>query len=126
LDGLVISTSQYGCYNCDREAMDLPGNQAAWAAEGLDIVAITLMIENPSGGSATLEAATVWRDNFGLTGSYVAYDPSYSLIPPGTSFGTPRRTFINPRTMEILATQEGGGSYGSMLDYARLISSGEF
>jgi hypothetical protein len=71
---------------------------------------MTLMIDNPSGGSPTASDAELWRDNWGLSSIYVVADPNYSMVP-GASVGTPQGTIVDPRTMEVLYVEEGW--YGS-------------
>jgi len=126
LDALVLTTTQFGCYNCESEARDLPGHISSWESEGLDIVHLSLLLDGPGDGPSTIEGAGVWRDNFGLYSSYVATDSWYSMVPGSGSFATPMRTTVNPRTMEVLDIEFGYASYSTVLDYARDISTSGF
>jgi len=122
-DALLVITSQYGCPSCDNEASGLTAKIDAWAAEGLTVKVVTLLLEDPSGRQpATIDAAETWRDRFTLTNSAVAFDNSFSMIPrsAGGSIGTPYQTLINPRTMEIVNQQAGyDPSYTELLRLAR-------
>jgi len=87
-----------------------------WASQGLNITAMTLMIDNPNGGTPTAADAFTWKDNFSLTSIYVVADPAYSMVP-GSSVGTPQISIVDPRNMKVILVQEGyGGSYPPQLE----------
>lgn len=87
----------------------------SWTSQGLGIEAMTLMLDGPGDGPATVEGARTWRDNWGLQSIYVVADPNYSLVP-GSSVGTPQGTIVDPRTMEVISVKEGwAGSFPSAL-----------
>lgn len=88
---------------------------ADWNAQNLGIVAVTLLLDDPNEGPPTTQGALTWRDNYGLTGAYVAADPQFSMVP-GNSVGTPQLTVIDPRTMQVVLLQQGwGGSHPPQL-----------
>ena len=87
----------------------LESDLQTWNNQGLGIVAVTLLVNDQSGGSPSTAGAELWRDNFGLNSAYVAADPSYQMVP-GTSLGTPQITIIDPRTMQVVRLQEGWGN----------------
>ncbi len=93
----------------------LESDMQGWAAQGLGIVAVTLLLNGQSGGTPTTNDAQIWRNNYGLNSVYVAADPYFSMVP-GSSVGTPQLTIINPRTMQVVLLQEGwGGSHPPQL-----------
>ena len=93
----------------------LESDMQGWAAQGLGIAALTLLLDDPNEGAPTTNGALVWRDNFGLNSVHVAADPNFSMVP-GTSVGTPQITIINPRNMQVVHLQEGwSGSHPPQL-----------
>ena len=91
----------------------------AWQTAGHGIAWITLMLDDPGEGAATVAGAKIWRDNWGLDSVTVCADPDYSMVP-GSSVGTPQLTLVDPRTMRVLDLQEGySGDYGLLIDLAQ-------
>jgi len=108
LDLLIISTSQYGCMNCEKESEGINNKIAEWADMGINASFIVLLIENPDGSSPPqMLAAQTWRDEFNLDTVNVAIDGYYSMLATSGGFGTPHVTAVNPRTMEVLKIHQG-------------------
>jgi len=88
---------------------------SSWKSQGLNITAMTLLLDDQYGGNPSSQGALAWKDNFGLTSIYVVADPSYSLVP-GSSVGTPQISIVDPRNMQVVLIEEGyGGTYPSEL-----------
>jgi hypothetical protein len=90
-----------------------------WAAQGLGIRWIVLMVDDPNEGPPTASGAKTWKDSFGIDSAAVCPDPKYSLVPY-SSFGTPLNTIIDPRTMKVVQVTEGyGGNYSALTSLAQ-------
>lgn len=81
---------------------------SAWEAQGLNIVMVELMVNDPDDGPPTLTGVQQWRDEFGLNNIHVAADPTISMAVGG-SIGTPTATIIDPRTMLVHDRFQGSG-----------------
>ena len=77
------------------------------------MVFVTVLLDSPSGGP-TVGGADAWRQSYGLQNVYVVSDhdlngnAKFSMVP-GNSVGTPQITIVDPRTMQVVAIQEGWG-----------------
>jgi hypothetical protein len=126
IHAVLLITSQYGCGRCTSQASGLTEKIAEWADEGLNIQVLTLKIEDSDGTKpASIEGVNHWRDEYGLTTSYVGYDNGFSMVPRegggGVRFGTPINTIIDPRTMEVVEMiQTFDRSYAALLELARM------
>jgi hypothetical protein len=116
INALLIDSSAVWCGACQEEAQDLPSQQATFQAKGIHV--ITLMIEDNSGNPATTSTATSWRNNFGLDAFSVCADPNFSFGGNG-SVGLPLQIIVDPRTMKIVAREEGFGDYSTVLQLAQ-------
>jgi len=81
---------------------------SSWEAQGLNIVMVELMVNDPDDGPPTITGVQQWRDEFGLNNIHVAADPSISMAVGG-SIGTPTATIIDPRTMLVVDRFAGSG-----------------
>lgn len=116
VNALLIITSATWCGVCQTEASDLPSMEATFAQKGIKV--ITLMVEDGYGSPADVATATEWRDAFGLDGFAVVADPAFSFAGFG-SVGLPLQIVVDPRTMEIVARDEGfSGSYNTVIGVA--------
>jgi hypothetical protein len=88
------------------EAGGFEQHMLSWNSQGLGIAAMTLLLDDSSGGPPTLAGAQLWKNNYGLNSVYVVTDPGFSLVP-GSSVGTPQTTIVNPRNMQVILLQEG-------------------
>jgi hypothetical protein len=126
IHAVLLITSQYSCGRCASQASGLTEKIAEWADEGLNIQVLTLKIEDPTDITpASMEGVNRWRDEHGLTTSYLAYDNSYTMVPReaggGVRFGTPINSIIDPRTMEVVEViQTFDRSYAALLELARM------
>ena len=75
--------------------------------QGLGIVWMTLLLDDPNEGPPTGAGVTTWKTNFGLNSSFIGADPGFSMVV-GSSVGTPMFTVIDPRTMTVAFKMEGG------------------
>lgn len=117
INAILIDSSAVWCGVCQEEASDLPSQAASFQAKGIRV--ITLMIEDNSGNPATTSTATSWRNNFGLDAFSVVADPNFSFGGNG-SVGLPLQIIVDPRTMKIVAREEGfGGDYSTVLQLAQ-------
>lgn len=90
-----------------------------WRREKLGIFVMSLIVDDPEGERATVEAARTWREKFGLRSAFVAADPTSQMVKG--RFGTPRLTIVDPRTMRIVDHIRGwpGRHPEALLDLAR-------
>jgi len=90
-----------------------------WRQKRLGIHVLSLIVDDPEGERATTDAARVWREEHGLHSAYIAADPSSKLVEG--RFMTPRLTIVDPRTMRIVAFQQGwpGRHPEALLELAR-------
>jgi hypothetical protein len=69
------------------------------------------LIDGPNEGPPSEQGALQWKNEFGLENVTVVSDPNYSMVAGG-SFGTPLETVVDPKTMQVVFTQEGfSGSF---------------
>ena len=116
VNGLLIISSATWCGVCQDEASDLPSMAATFAQKGVKV--ITLMIEDSYGSPASVATASEWKDAFGLDSIAVVADPNFSFAGFG-SVGLPLQIVVDPRTMQIVARDEGfSGSYATVLGVA--------
>lgn len=116
IHGILIISSATWCGVCQDEANDLPSMAGTFAQNGVKV--ITLMIEDAYGSPASVGTATEWKDAFGLDSVAVVADPNFSFSGYG-SVGLPLQIVVDPRTMEIVARDEGfSGSYATVLGVA--------
>ena len=117
INAILIDSSAVWCGVCQEEASDLPSQESTFQAKGVRV--ITLMIEDNSGNPATTNTAKSWRNNFGLDMYAVCADPNFSFGGNG-NVGLPLQIIVDPRTMKIVAREEGfGGDYSSVLQLAQ-------
>ena len=97
-------------------AGSLESHFADWNAQGWNVTALTLLLDNPNNSQPPqISAADTWRTQYGINSAYVGIDPSFQMVP-GSSVGTPQITIIDPRNMQVALLQEGwGGSYPPQL-----------
>jgi hypothetical protein len=118
VNALLVVQSATWCGNCESEAQDIHQHMADaedWPAKG--IVPITLMIEDLDQSPARESTALNWRNKFRLNNSVVAADPNISFMDPSaSSLGLPLVIIIDPRTMEVVHTQEGYSGDHSLLE----------
>ena len=79
---------------------------STWKAQGLNVLWITLLLDDPNEGPPTEVGALQWKQTYNLGDSAVFPDSNFSFVP-GNSVGTPQMTVINPRTMEVVFLEEG-------------------
>jgi hypothetical protein len=107
INALMIIESAEWCGSCQTEASQLNSNMTnGWEAMGIRV--LTLMAENAASQPATVDVAFDWKETYKLSSTAVGIDPPISFAPPGGGgIGLPLIVVIDPRTMEIVHTQEG-------------------
>ncbi len=103
-NALLIVQSATWCAVCQEEASQMNAHVAGWA--GLGIRVLTLMIEDSDSSPATVQTALDWKGYFNLSKVAVAADPAFSFAHPGSN-GLPMSILVDPRTMTIVAIEEG-------------------
>lgn len=122
LHGLLITSAARWCSWCELDASEISAAQADWAAEGLNIKVIHLVVQDDDYSSATVETARAWRDDFELSDVYVMADPGMSMF----AMDLPSSLAVNPRTMEVVDVTAGyDPSHEGLLTMARAIHAGD-
>jgi thiol-disulfide isomerase/thioredoxin len=101
---LLVSSEAGWCGPCQEEAAELPAFAAEWTPKGVRF--LTAMLENSSGGPASVAYAKTWGDAFDLTTPVVA-DPDAKMDPYFVDNGIPFNLFIETKTMTIVAKMSG-------------------
>ena len=102
VNAILFISASTSCGICKSEASKLESKMQYWKTLGIQVV--TLMLSPKS-----VEAAKSWKDAYGLHSSAVVSDPNYSMAYT-TTVGTPLHTVVDPRNMQVVMTQMGGGS----------------
>jgi len=89
-----------------------------WQAQGLGIVWITLLLDDPNEGPPTQTGVDYWIETFGIQSAHIAADPFFQMVP-GQSVGTPQFSIIDPRDMKVISLQEGGGTQSILTNLAQ-------
>jgi hypothetical protein len=121
INAILIDQSALWCGACEQAAADVNGRlQGPWAKLGIKV--LTLLIDDlQPGQAATVASALKWKDMFHLDTQAVVADPQFTFIPPGaSSIGLPLEVIIDPRTMTIVASDQGYSG-----DYAQLVQLAE-
>jgi hypothetical protein len=104
INALVISTGKTACYWTVKETEALPGLLAtSWKSEGVQ--ELQLLIEDDAGQPATVDTVLEWKVMYGATWT-VAADPNFTFARKGIN-GLPVRLLVDPRTMTVVAREEG-------------------
>lgn len=105
IHALLLSEAALWCGACQTEASELNGHMAGgWTQKGIDV--LVLIIEDKLGNPAQLKHAESWKNTFKAQGWSVAADPGFSFQGPGSN-GLPLGVVVDPRTMKIVAKNEG-------------------
>lgn len=119
ITALLVDTSAIWCGPCQSSAKDIHDNmQGEWAQKGIRV--ISLVAQDAFGGPASTDDALAWRNQFQLDDSAVAADPLFNFAPADqTTVGLPIEVVVDPRTMQIVDTQQGyTGHYSALTDLA--------
>jgi thiol-disulfide isomerase/thioredoxin len=110
ITALLIITSAEWCGACQAEAQTLEGKiKSTWGAEG--VLVMELMLEDTTMNrqvAMVTAAADRWRAKFSLTDMAVGIDPGFTYAHSGTN-GLPLNVLVDPRTMTMVARQDGSG-----------------
>ncbi len=124
---LVLDTSQYDCGPCRTMAAEAEDFVDAMAAEGTEVMVVSLLgngLSEPF-GTPDADTFTSWVDSYSLTDP-VLYDQgfAYALFPDfvtahtGESFGYPTWLVVDPQ-MNLLDGNIGFGSWDDVGDIIR-------
>jgi hypothetical protein len=103
INALLFITATATCGICKAEAKNLEAKMAAWEPMGIKVVSLILY---PSG----ISGAEAWKTSYGLTKSSIFSDKMPPSMAYSSTIGTPLHTIVNPRNMQVVYTQMGGGS----------------
>lgn len=107
INALLFLTSKYNCAVCAKEAKNLQSRIDGWNSAGKGIKIIVLVINNVSAnGPSDSQAALQWKTQYGLNDATVVIDPTVTFAV-SSSFATPLKTIVDPRTMKVFEVSEG-------------------
>ena len=106
INAVLVITTKYGCDLCLEQAGSLQDKISVWDDEGKNIKVVFLITNDEEDGSPTPKTALNWKSDNYLIGADVAVDP-LSLMLPGPVWAMPYHTIVDPRTMIVLANQQG-------------------
>ena len=90
-----------------------------WKAQGLGIVWVTLLYNNPDGGPPTPADIDNWKAEYQRESAHIFADPGKSM--GSYSQNIPLYTIVNPRTMQveyIIDGLEQGEDFSDLVDIA--------
>jgi hypothetical protein len=116
INAILAVQSATWCGVCQAEAQDIAANMKSGSWPGMGIRVLTLMIQDADESPATLATALNWRNEFDLSDTVVAADPSFSFEPSGTEVGLPVIIVIDPRDMQVLDVQQGASGEHNLLE----------
>ena len=106
INALVLDESATWCGACQQAAGALRDQvNGAWAGKGIHV--LTLMIQDGKNAPATIDTAAAWKKQYNLPYA-VGADPGSTFIGGGGKpVDIPVQLLIDPRTMTIVAREEG-------------------
>lgn len=117
INAILFLTSKYNCAACAKETKDLQTKIESWDSGNKGIKVVVLVINNiTSNGPPDPPAALQWKTQYGLKNATVVIDPVVTFAID-SSFATPLRTIVDPRTMKVFEVSEGYTD-----DYATLLA----
>jgi len=121
INAILLDESAVWCGACELAATDINNKlKTSWSTLGIKV--ITLMIDDVDTETpATTATALKWKTTFHLDSSAVVADPQFTFIPPNaSSIGLPLELIVDPRTMTIVASEEGySGDYSELVALAK-------
>jgi hypothetical protein len=106
INAVLFLTSKYDCSACAKESKQLQSKIEEWNSAGKGIRVVVLVINSPTNSSPDLSSALQWKSQYGLIDAAVGIDPTIVFAVKST-FATPLRTIVDPRTMKVAEVAEG-------------------
>lgn len=114
IHAILFLTSKYDCSACTKESKELQARIETWDAAGKGIKVIVLVINSPTNGPPDTASALQWKSQYALSGASIVVDPAVTFSI-SSSFATPLRTIVDPRTMKVFEVSEGyTGDYSTL------------
>lgn len=101
---IVLDISTLWCSPCQDLAVDVEETSQEYLDEG--VMYLTLLPENLSVQTPTVDDLVYWAESFGITAPVLADTEgwSYNIVPPGSSSGYPRLMLIG-RDLRIIEAE---------------------
>lgn len=106
IHAILFLTSKYDCAACAKESKELQSKVENWNAANKGIKVVVLVINNPNNGPPDPSAALQWKSQYGLKDVSIAIDLAVTFAV-GSTFATPLKTIVDPRTMKVFEVTEG-------------------
>jgi len=106
INAILFLTSKYYCAGCAKESSELQTKIENWNLDDKGIKVVVLVINNKSNEFPDLSSTLLWKSQYGLLDAAVVSDPNVTFAVSST-FSTPLRTIVNPRTMKVVEVAEG-------------------
>lgn len=106
IHAILFLTSKYDCDACKKESKELQSRIKAWNAAKKGIKVVVLVINSPTNGFPDAASALQWKSQYALMDASVVVDGSVTFSI-SSSFATPLRTIVDPRTMKVFEVGEG-------------------
>lgn len=114
IHAVLFLTSKYDCAACTKESKGLQSKIDEWTAVEKGINVVVLVMNSPTNGPADVASALQWKSQYNLSGASVVVDPTITFAVSST-FATPLRTIVDPRTMKVFEVAEGySGDYATL------------
>ncbi|MCC6664037.1 MAG: hypothetical protein IT375_09840 [Polyangiaceae bacterium] len=105
IHAVFFSEAAVWCGACQTEASELNAQMAGgWEKKGIEV--LMLIIQDKTGAPAQLKHAESWKNTFKAQKWSCAADPSFTFKGPGSN-GLPLGVVVDPRTMKVVARDEG-------------------
>ncbi len=113
INAVLLSESAVWCGACQTEASELNAQMSGgWEKKGIEV--LMLIIQDKTGAPAQLKHAEAWKNTFKAQKWSCAADPSFTFKGPGSN-GLPLGIVVDPRTMKVVARDEGYDPDGTAL-----------
>lgn len=114
IHAILFLTSKYDCSACSKESVELQEKVESWNLAMKGIKVVVLLINNSSNGKPDASSTFQWKSQFKLKNVTVVVDPGVTFAVSST-FATPLRTIVDPRTMKVFEVDEGyTGDYSTL------------
>lgn len=118
INAILFLTSKYNCAACAKESSELQAKIESWNLDNKGIKVVVLVINNKSNGFPDLTSTLLWKSQYKLLDATVVSD-SNTTFAVSSTFSTPLRTVVDPRTMKVVEVAEGySGDYSTLENLA--------